>query len=140
MSQLVQLMVGRMLALGLALGLAMPAALGQAEDFSVVNTKPFPHGIAPLHGGVERTDAGLVAVQQLAVYVDQQIAVFLIEFLEHDFRLSRDAVGVKLLINLVALPEYPGERVWNRHLLRFIRTPAGGGFNLRIPMLRPDAV
>ena len=59
--------------------------LGQAEDFAVVNAQSLPHGVAALHGGVEWADGGLVAVQQLAVDVDDQVAVFLVEFLKHDF-------------------------------------------------------
>ena len=43
----------------------------------------FPHGVAALHGRVERADRGLVAVDELAVDVDEEIAVLVVGFLEH---------------------------------------------------------
>jgi ribose 5-phosphate isomerase A len=44
--------------------------LGQLEHPPVVDAQPLPHGVAPLHGRVERADAGGVAVGELAVDVD----------------------------------------------------------------------
>ena len=66
-------------------GATIAEVLGQAEDFAVVNAQPFPDRVTTLYCGVEWANAGLVAVQQLTVDVDKQIAVFLVEFLKHDF-------------------------------------------------------
>ena len=48
-----------------------------------------PHRVAALHGGVERTDAGLVAMDEPAVDVDDQVAIFFVKALEHDISLLR---------------------------------------------------
>ena len=57
--------------------------LVQAEDAAVVEAQPFPDGVAALHDRIERADAGLVAMDEAAVDVDDEVAVFVVEFLEH---------------------------------------------------------
>src|SRR5262245_7404410 len=57
--------------------------LVELEDFTLVQAQPFPHGIAALDDGVERTYARVVAVEELAVDIDEQIAVLLVERLQH---------------------------------------------------------
>ncbi len=65
-------------------GAAKPLqVLRQAEDRSAVNAQPFPDRVASLDGGIERADPGPVAVHQLTVDVDQDVAVAFVEGLEH---------------------------------------------------------
>ena len=62
---------------------------GQLEDATVVEAEAFPDGVAALHGGIERADAGLVAVDEPAADVDDQVAVLFVGFLEHRKGLAR---------------------------------------------------
>ena len=55
----------------------------QFEDAAVIEPQSFPDRVAALHRGIKRADAGLVAVHELAVDVHQQVAVLLVELLEH---------------------------------------------------------
>src|SRR6266496_2562022 len=55
----------------------------QLEDLAVVETQSLPDRVAALHHGVEWTDAGLIAVDQVAVDVDDQIAISVVELLQH---------------------------------------------------------
>ena len=48
-----------------------------------IEPQSFPDRVAALDRRVERADAGLIPMHQLAVDVDQQIAVFFVEVLEH---------------------------------------------------------
>jgi hypothetical protein len=57
--------------------------LFELEDSAVVEAKALPDGIATLYRGVEGANAGFVAMDQLPVDVDQEVAVFFVEFLEH---------------------------------------------------------
>ncbi len=57
--------------------------LVQFENAAVVKPQAFPDRVPSLHRGIERTDAGLVAMHQLAVDVYDQVAVFRIKFLQH---------------------------------------------------------
>jgi len=58
--------------------------LVQFEDPTVVKTQPFPNRVAALHRRIERTDPGFVAMDQLTVDVDDQVAVPGIKFLKHE--------------------------------------------------------
>ena len=60
--------------------------LVQLEDTAVVKTQAFPDRIAALHGRIKRTDSRLVPVHQLSVDVNKQVAVSVVEFLQHWFR------------------------------------------------------
>ena len=62
--------------------------LDQPEDPAVVEPQALPDRVAALHRAVERADAGLVAVHELAVDVDEQVAVALVEGLEHQVILA----------------------------------------------------
>ncbi|MHC4211673.1 MAG: hypothetical protein ACYSWT_18420 [Planctomycetota bacterium] len=64
--------------------------LGQLEDPSLVDAQPLPHGVAALDGRVERADPRLVARPEVAVDVDEDVAVLLVEVLEHGWS-RRDA-------------------------------------------------
>eukprot|EP01026_Neomeris_dumetosa_P072435 TRINITY_DN73751_c1_g1_i1.p3 TRINITY_DN73751_c1_g1~~TRINITY_DN73751_c1_g1_i1.p3 ORF type:complete len:109 (+),score=23.66 TRINITY_DN73751_c1_g1_i1:28-327(+) len=84
----------------------------EAEDLVVVDAQPFPDRVASLDGGVEGADAGSVAVDQLAIDVDEQVFVLLVECLEHGGGqrsgvgfVGADAEFVELAVGLVAL--YP---------------------------------
>jgi hypothetical protein len=54
------------------------------EDPAFVQPQSFPYRIPALHGGIKRTDPCLVAVHELAVDINDQVAISLIEFLKHD--------------------------------------------------------
>src|SRR5207244_8829903 len=71
----------------------------QFEDASIVKSQSFPDGIATLDRRIKWTDTGLVAMEQAAVDVDQQVAVFLIELLEHFLQKS---IGVEPIITFAA--------------------------------------
>ena len=62
--------------------------LDELEDPALVQPQPLPHGVPALDGAVERADAGLVAVQELAAHVDDQVPVALVELLQHSVLLS----------------------------------------------------
>ena len=53
------------------------------ENPAVVKPQSFPDCVPALHGGIERTDAGFIAMHELTVDIDNQVAIFLVEFLEH---------------------------------------------------------
>src|SRR5579864_1861229 len=57
---------------------------GELEDAAIVKPQSFPHGIAPLHRGIKRAYASLITVHELAVDVDDEVAVLGIELLEHN--------------------------------------------------------
>src|SRR5712692_3154893 len=57
--------------------------LVQFEDPTIIKPQPLPNRVAPLHCRIERTDPGLVAMNELTVDVDRQVLVFGIRFLEH---------------------------------------------------------
>ena len=58
--------------------------LVQFEDATVVKTQPFPNRVAALHRRIEWTDPGLVAMHELTIDVDDQVAVLGIKFLKHE--------------------------------------------------------
>ena len=84
----------------------------EREDPALVEPQAFPHGVATLDRAVEWAHAGLVAVRELAVHVDDQVAVPLVEFLLHRQSSGAKAQGVKLLI--------PGPAFVHELLLRSI--------------------
>ena len=57
--------------------------LVEAEDLAVVEAEAFPDAVAALHERVEGGDARFVAVEKLAVDVDDEVAVALVEGLQH---------------------------------------------------------
>ena len=57
--------------------------LVQFENATVVKPQTFPNRVAALDRGIERTDARLVAVDQLTVDVNDQVLVLRIKFLLH---------------------------------------------------------
>src|ERR1043166_5814314 len=57
--------------------------LVQFENAAVVKAQAFPNGVAPLHRRIEGAYSGFVAVHELAVDVDDQVAVLGIKFLQH---------------------------------------------------------
>ncbi len=57
--------------------------LGEFEDGVVVESEAFPDGVAALDGGVEWADAGVVAVDEFGVDVDEEVAVAFVVGLEH---------------------------------------------------------
>ena len=42
----------------------------QLKDALGIKPKPFPNGVPILYGGIERTDARLITMDQLAVDID----------------------------------------------------------------------
>jgi hypothetical protein len=56
----------------------------QFEDASVVESQTFPNCVAALHGGIERTNASLIAMDEPPVDVYDQIAILLVKLLEHE--------------------------------------------------------
>ena len=58
--------------------------LDQPEDAPVVEPQAFPHAVTPLHDAVEWADAGLIAMDELAADVDDEIPVPLIKLLKDD--------------------------------------------------------
>ena len=69
----------------------------QFENAAVIEPQSFPDRVAALHRGIERADAGLVPVHELAVDVHQQVAVLFVELLEHirPIRTSYDLCDVR---------------------------------------------
>jgi hypothetical protein len=55
----------------------------QLENATVIKSQTFPDSVPTLHGRIERTDPSLVAMDELAVDVNDQIAVSFVEFLKH---------------------------------------------------------
>jgi len=60
-----------------------PGQRAQAKDPPTVEAQAFPHGIATLHDRIERAHARLVAVDEATVDVHDQVAIALIETLQH---------------------------------------------------------
>jgi len=56
--------------------------LVQFENPAVVNSQPFPDGIPTLHRRIERADPGFIAMKQLTVDVNDQIAISFVEALQ----------------------------------------------------------
>jgi hypothetical protein len=56
----------------------------QFEDASVVESQTFPNCVAALHGGIERTNASLIAMDEPPVDIYDQIAILLVKLLEHE--------------------------------------------------------
>src|SRR5947207_11108812 len=57
--------------------------LVQFEDAAVVESQAFPNGVATLHDRIERADPRFVAMDQTAIDIDDQVAISLVELLEH---------------------------------------------------------
>src|SRR5947209_538054 len=55
----------------------------ELKNAPVVQTQSFPDGVAALDSGVKWTDSGIVAINQAAVDVDDQVAIGGIKFLQH---------------------------------------------------------
>src|SRR5213083_179385 len=55
----------------------------QLEDTAVVKTQAFPDRIAALYCRIKRTDPSLVPMDQLPIDVHNQVAVSVVEFLQH---------------------------------------------------------
>ena len=53
---------------------------------AVVQAQSFPHRVPALDGRIKRTDTRFVAVHELTVDINDQIAISLIEFLKHEVR------------------------------------------------------
>ena len=64
--------------------------LVQFEDATVVESKPFPDCVPALDCGIERTDSGFVAMHELTVDVDDQVAVLGIKFLKHKRKINQE--------------------------------------------------
>ena len=62
------------------------------ENPALVQPQPFPDRIAALHGRIKRADPGLIAVHELTVDANDQVAISLIKFLKH-LKLSFRAKG-----------------------------------------------
>ena len=57
--------------------------LVQFENATAVKPQSFPNGVATLHRGIKRADSRFVAMNELTVDVNDQIAVSFVEFLKH---------------------------------------------------------
>src|SRR6188474_226605 len=55
----------------------------QPENTTAIEPQSFPNRVASLHDRIERADARFVTMNEVAVDVHQQVAVLLVEFLEH---------------------------------------------------------
>src|SRR5436190_10023147 len=62
------------------------------ENPAVVQPQSFPHRIASLHSRIKGANPGLVAVHELTVDINDQVAISLIKFLKH-LKLSFRAKG-----------------------------------------------
>jgi hypothetical protein len=58
--------------------------LMQLEDSSVVKPQSFPDCVTALHRGIKRTDPGYIAMHELTVDIDDQVAILRIKLLEHE--------------------------------------------------------
>ena len=54
------------------------------ENPAIVQPQSFPDRIAALHSRIKGADPGLVAVHELTVDVNNQVAISLIKFLKHE--------------------------------------------------------
>ena len=64
--------------------------LMQLEDASVVKPQPFPDCVTALHRGIKRTDSCFVAMHELTVDIDDQVAVLWIKFLKHKKKINQE--------------------------------------------------
>ena len=55
----------------------------QFENATVIKSQTFPDSIPTLHGRIEWTDPGLIAMNELPVDVNDQVAISFVEFLQH---------------------------------------------------------
>src|SRR5438093_9551270 len=55
----------------------------QFENATAVKPQSFPNGVAALHRRIERADPRFVAMKEVTVDVNDQIAVSFVEFLKH---------------------------------------------------------
>jgi hypothetical protein len=55
----------------------------QFEDAALIQAQSLPYRIPALHCRIKRADAGVIAMNQATVYVNDQIPVPFIEFLQH---------------------------------------------------------
>src|SRR5437899_6062720 len=55
----------------------------ELENTAIVETQSFPDCIAALHRRIKRADPSLVAMHELPVDIHNQVAVSLVEFLQH---------------------------------------------------------
>jgi hypothetical protein len=81
----------------------------QFEDASVVESQTFPNRVAALHGGIERTNASLIAMYEPPVDIYDQIAILLVKLLEHEKTeglIRKREKQEKKEIKLPALPEF----------------------------------
>src|ERR1041385_7106961 len=67
--------------------------LVQFEDAAVVKSQAFPNSIATLHGRIERADPCFVAMDQTAIDIDDQVAISLVELLEHIVLICRMTIS-----------------------------------------------
>jgi hypothetical protein len=58
--------------------------LVKREDPAVGQPQAFPDRVPALHHGVERRHPGVIPVRQAAADVDDQVAVALVELLQHE--------------------------------------------------------
>src|SRR6185369_15885703 len=55
----------------------------ELKNSAVIQAQPFPDCVAALHCRIERSDSGPIAMHELPVDIDNQVAISLIEFLKH---------------------------------------------------------
>jgi hypothetical protein len=55
----------------------------QLEDATVIKAQTFPDSIPTLHRRIEWTDPSLIAMDELAIDINDQVAISLVEFLQH---------------------------------------------------------
>ena len=55
----------------------------QFENPPVVKSEAFPDSIPTLHGRIEWTDPGFIAMDELTVDINDQVKISLIGFLKH---------------------------------------------------------
>jgi hypothetical protein len=58
--------------------------LMQLEDASVVKPQSFPDCVTALHSGIKRADPGFIAMDELTVDIDDQVAILPIKLLGHE--------------------------------------------------------
>src|SRR5690606_35196827 len=63
---------------------------GEAKNAPVVESQAFPHRIAALHDRIERADPRFATRKQLAVDVNQQVSIALVEGLQHELMKSAE--------------------------------------------------
>lgn len=81
--------------------------LVQFEDAALVKAQTFPDRVSSLNGGIEWTYAGLIAVQQTPVDVNDEIMVPLVELLEH-VEISVETMFKEFVVAITtASPDFP---------------------------------